>query len=919
MEQLLSTKLFIPTTRTKLVSRPRLIELINRGLNRKLTLISAPAGYGKTTLITEWVEQLRSAGPTDTVRKNIVAWLSLDESDNDLGRFLTYFIAALKHADGIETNLGNGAMSMLHSPQPAPTKSILTALINEIAEISSRVILILDDYHLIASPSIDDAINFFLEYLPPQFHLVISTRVDPNLPLSRLRVNGELNELRAINLRFDKTEAIEFLNQVMNLDLSKEDGAELESRTEGWIAGLQLAAISIRGSDDASQLIKAFTGSHHLILDYLIEEVLDHQSESMQNFLLKTSILNRMTGELCNAVTGQDNGQATLETLEANNLFIIPLDEKRCSFRYHPLFGDLLRQRLNQTQAEQLPILHRKAAEWYEQAESVDEAIAHALKAQDVEWAANLIEKTAESVWGRGEHTKLQRWLEMLPVDSVSIKPYLCIFDAWYLYANGYLDESERVLLSIEHILDISSDQSRESRQETQARYSKSERLKLTGRIAAIRAFLSRDRGDVPAIIQHAHKALEYLPERDLTWRSIVAIVLGDAHGLGGDMKAAYEARREAVKACKAAGNVYWLLAAGNALALTMRWKGMLEQVIDLSQRHMEIASEIGISATGAVGMSLAISGEAMAELNDLEGGSQRVKKGIELGERGKDLVAIGWGYLCLTRILYSSGDIAGVENIIWKVKTLAQEFDVPPWISYRMTTWQVRIWLAQGKLEDAVQWAHNRGLSPDGDLTYQNEREYITLARILLAQEQLGEANKLLQRLVETTEGREHTARTIEVLLLQTISMYKGGKIDQAMTAFEKAISLAEPCGFIQIFVDEGPLIAQLLYKAMALGVNQDYISRLLAAFPGHELDHTGTLHQEMFSAEMIEPLTDREIEVLSFIAEGLTNQEIASRLFISLNTVKVHARNIFQKLGTSNRTEAAVKAKALGILKSK
>jgi len=402
---LLQTKLYIPPARpdAQRVSRPRLIERLDAGIRRKLTLVSAPAGFGKTTLVSEWVQATGEVAPPIAI-----AWLSLDEGDNDPTRFLSYSIAALRT---IEANIAKGVLSALQSPQPPPAEDILTVLINEIAAIPGRILLVLDDYHLIEAQPIHDALTFLLRHLPPQMHLVIATREDPPLILARLRARGQLTELRAADLRFTSSEAAVFLNQVMNLDLSAEDIAALERRTEGWIAGLQLAAISMQGRKDATSLIESFTGSHRFVLDYLIEEVLNQQSESVQTFLLQTAILDRLAGSLCDALSGQDNGQAILESFERANLFIFSLDESRRWYRYHHLFADLLRQRLHQTQPEQLPILHRRASEWYEQNGFIDEATAHALRAEDIVRVANLIEEHVDALWGRGEHTKWQSWL----------------------------------------------------------------------------------------------------------------------------------------------------------------------------------------------------------------------------------------------------------------------------------------------------------------------------------------------------------------------------------------------------------------------------------------------------------------------------------------------------------------------------
>jgi LuxR family maltose regulon positive regulatory protein len=807
---------------------------------------------------------------------------------------------------------------MLQSPQPPPTEAVLTSLINDITAIPDRIILVLDDYQVLASSPVDDAITFLLEHFPPQMHLVITTRDDPQLHLARLRARGQLTELRASDLRFTSSEAADFLTQVMGLNLSKEDISALETRTEGWIAGLQLAAISMQGSKDATGFIKSFTGSHRFVLDYLIEEVLEQQSESVQNFLLQTSILNRVTGSLSDALTGQNTGQATLERLEHANLFIIPLDEERHWYRYHHLFADLLHQRLRQTQSDWVPTLHHRASEWYEQNGFVDEAIEHSLHADDSERAAHLIEGRVDDLWGRGEHSKLRRWLIKLPIDLVFSRPYICIYHAWYLYPSGQLDEAEQTLQAAEQASDSRTDDAPESSLIGWSQLPGSKRMKIQARAAAVRAFMDAYRGDVPGIIQHALQALEYLPEQDLTWRSIASMALADAYVYRGDTTAAYEARLEALKACKAAGDIYLIIVAKLKLAISLRSQGRLQRTTEICRQQVQFANEIGLSQTRAVGWLLAIWGEVLAELNDLNGAIVKAKKGVELTEGGGDLAMIGWSYMCLMRIIFSSRDIAGAEEIIKKMENVARESKVPPWFTNLMAAWQAQLWLIQEKLEAASQWAAERGLDTDGESRWQHEidffllRDYILYSRILIAQEQLDEATDLLQHLLKAAESGGRTSRAIEILILQALALHAGGDTARAMTPLERSLTLAEPGGFIRIFVDEGPPMETLI-KRMKVedGRIKEYVRKLLAAFADKESFPSDTRPQPL-----IEPLSNRELEVLHLIAEGLSNREIGLRLYLSPNTIKRHANNIYEKLGVHSRTEAVAKARILNIL---
>jgi LuxR family maltose regulon positive regulatory protein len=916
-------------------------------LDRKLTLVSAPAGFGKTTLVSEWAHEV--GAPLQ------VAWLSLDEGDNDLTRFLAYLIAALRT---IEASFGKGALIALQSPgiadatAPPPAEIVLTSLINEITALPGRIILVLDDYHLIEAQPVHDALAFLLEHLPPPpggLHLVIATREDPHLPLARLRARGQLTELRATDLRFTSSEAAEFLSGVMGLDLSAGDVAALERRTEGWIAGLQLAALalqgplSMQGRQDASSLIQSFTGSHRYVLDYLIEEVLEQQPEGIQTFLLQTAVLDRLTGPLCDAVrfghteapSTADNGQAILETLDRANLFIIPLDEERRWYRYHHLFVGLLRQRLRQTQPDRVPTLHLQASQWYQGNGFADEAVEHALRAEDFERAAGLLEDHAEAMWTRGEHAKLRRWLAGLPGDVVFRKPLLGVFHAWFLFAKGSPDAGEQYLQAAEQVLDSSSDRTPAAMLPEQDALSDSDRQKLRGRAAVIRAFMASYLGDVPAIIAHARQALQYLPKQDLTWRSTAAIALGDALGFKGDMAAAYQARLEAAEASAAAGSTVFSMLAYIKVAITTREQGQLQRTLEICQQQIQLAAKNGLSRGSVAGCLLAIWGEVLVELGDMEGALAQARRGVELAERGGDWSLFGWSCLCLLRVLFSAGETAGAQEMVQKMENMARESILPPWITNQMAAWQTQLWVAQEKLDAASEWVEARGLLSDGEpeplppMDYFALIEYVLLARILIAQRRLDGATRLLPGLLEAAEAGDRRTRVIEILNLQALAFQAGGHPTQAMTALERALTLAEPGGFVQIFVDEGAPMARLLHQAAAGGMMPDYAAKLLASFEttdgrrpttGPPLSASSVVHRPPASARvspaLVEPLSERELEVLQLVAEGLTNREIAARLFLSLNTVKAHTRNIYGKLGVNSRTQAVARARALGVL---
>ncbi len=914
LDSILVTKLYIPPARAELVRRPALIERLNVGLDRKLTLISAPAGFGKTTLVSEWVEGLQETGKRKSHPIKF-AWLSLDVEDNDPVRFLSYFIAAMNRNTEIGPEIGQSASSLLQSPQPPSTNTILTSLINEVVSAPVRIVFVIDDYHLIESEPIHQALVFLLDNLPPQFHLVIVTREDPQLSLSKLRASDQLTEIRAADLRFTSSEATEFLNRVMGLNLSAEDVEGLETRTEGWIAGLQLAAISIKGYSDASGHIKAFTGSHRLVLDYLIEEVLESQPASTKRFLLHTSILKRLTGSLCDAITGENDGQATLEALEHANLFINPLDEQRQWYRYHHLFADLLQRQLHLLQDNLACELHLRASRWYEQNELQMEAIEHALSGKDFERAADLIEQQAEAIWERGEHAKLLRWTNKIPKEILFTKPNLAIFLAWVQLETGEVHEAEMSLQAINQM--IHSYQV-EGSIGSQGESSHPKTSHLKSRILVMRAMIGFRQADVPGIIKHAREALESLPETDLSWRAIAAMALGDSQYIAGDMNAANRALSEAIRISREAGNIYIMIYASIKLAIILQYQCKLHQALAICRELMAYIEAHGLSESSMNGLLHAEWGEILWDLNDIDRALELVSRGIQLSEREIDLTNLSWTHLVLVKILYARREFSEGLRTISNLEKMVGEAQLPPWIVSRIAAWKAKIWLAQGNI-DAVQiWVHERQLQTNDDIQTTREVEYLVLARFLLSQGNLDEAVSLLERLLESAEAGGRVTRMIEMQLVLSLVLHEQGESEKAISVLKKSLALAQPEEHIRLFVNEGPVIAQLLNEALNYGIANAYIPRLLVAFSKTAPGEAISAHTQVDQSGMIEPLSEREIEVLQLIAKGLTNQEIASRLYLSLNTIKVHTRNIYGKLGANNRTQAVAKARALGLLSS-
>src|SRR5215210_2780794 len=904
----LATKLYAPLSQPGVVPRPRLTEWLNEGLHRKLTLISAPAGFGKTTLLSEWL-----AGCD-----RLAAWLSLEEGDNDLTRFVTYLVAALQT---IAANVGEGVLGVLRSPQPPPTESILAALLNETTTVPDDFVLVLDDYHVIDATLIDDALGFLIEHLPPRMHLVIATREDPHLPLARLRARGQLTELRASDLRFTLSEAAEFLEGVMSLDLSAEDIAALESRTEGWIAGLQLAALSMRGREDVAGFIRAFTGSHRFVLDYLVEEVLQRQPERIRSFLLQTSILDRLSGPLCDAVTVQEGSNALLEALERGNLFVVPLDDRRHWFRYHHLFADVLRARLMEEQPDRAPTLHRRASEWYERNGSPTDAIRHALAAEDFERAAGLVELAALEMLGSGQEETLFGWWEALPDELVRARPVLSVYYAFASLGHIGLEAAEARLQDAERWLDTTADTSEQPASSGEMVVVDEDGYRsLPGTIAVARAYIAGARGDVRGTVKHAQRAVDLLPEDAHLWRGAAAALLGIAYWTSGDLEAAHRSFVDGVAHQQMTGHIRFQIVGTYILADIRIAQGRLHEAVRTYERSLRLATEHGEPVWGTADLYVGLS-ELHRERDDLEAATELVMRSKELGEHfGLPEMRYRW-YVAMARIKEAQGDLDGALDLLDEAERQYVESpdpDVRP-----VAALKTRVLVTQGRLVEALGWVRERGLSVGDDLSYLREFEHITLASVLIArynrdraERSIHEAMELLELLLKAAEEGGRMGSVIEILVLQALAHEAQGDSPSALVPLERALALAEPEGYVRVFVDEGIPMARLLYEALSHEVGPDYVRRLLAAFPVAESEQTASSPMRGSNSELVEPLSEREREVLQLIAEGLTNQEVATRLYLSLHTVKVHARNIFTKLAVKNRAQAVARGRALGIL---
>jgi LuxR family maltose regulon positive regulatory protein len=882
----LVTKLYAPPPRPGAVPRPRLSARLDAGLRRRLTLVSAPAGSGKTTLVGAWVAGCGRRA----------AWLSLDAGDSDPARFLAHLVAALRT---VAPGTGAGVLAALQSPQPPPIAATLATLLNELATLPEDAVLVLDDYHLIDARPVDEALAFLVEHLPQTVHLVLATREDPPLPLARLRARGQLTELRAADLRFTAGEAADFLNQTMGLDLAAADVAALEARTEGWIAGLQLAALSLQGHGDAAGFIASFTGGHHFVLDYLVEEVLHRQPAGVQAFLLHTSILDRLCGPLCDAVLLDHAaaGQATLEYLARANLFLEPLDDERRWYRYHQLFADLLRRRLHQGGAspagdagrdrERASVeLHRRASQWHEDHGLELEAFRHAIAADDVERAERLLGERGMPRHTRVAATAALGWLASLPATVLDARPALRWRHAWLLLTTGQTAGVEKQLQAAEAAL-------RGTEADDATR-------NLVGQIAAARAVLALTRYQIDAMLAQAHRALDYLAPDNLAVRTSATWALGVGHQQQGDRAAAGRAFTDAIALGQAAGNRFTTILATKGLGDIQLADNRLHQAAETYRRVLHLLGDEPPPVAGEAHLGLA---RICYEWDDLDAAERHGRQALHLARQYGS--GIDRSVLCevlLARLRLARGDVAGAAALLARAAQSVRQHNFAQRLP-DVAAAQVATLLRQGNLAAAARLAEAHDLP-------------LVRAQVHLARGDAPAALAALAPVRRHAEARGWADERLAALALQALAHHAQGDRDDALCLLAEALALAEAGGVIRRFVDEGPPMARLLDAARAAGGAPAYLQRLLAAFSVAAAGRIAASPSRGTDSDVVEPLSAREREVLGLIAAGLTNQDVAARLYLSLHTVKVHARNIYAKLGVANRTQAAARGKALGIV---
>jgi LuxR family transcriptional regulator, maltose regulon positive regulatory protein len=907
---LLATKLYVPRLQPGFVARPRLVQALDEGLVGRLILVGAPAGFGKTALLACWAR--RGDRP--------VAWLSLDAGDNDPARFWRHAVAALDRArPGIAERVG----ALLGPPAPASFEGLVTALINELAAPPGQdeLLLVLDDYHLIDAQQVHEPIAFLLEHLPPGVHLVLASRADPALPLARLRAGGQLAELRADDLRFTAEEAAALLRETAGDVLPAAAVVALAARTEGWAAGLQLAALSLQGQADPTGFVAAFSGSHRYILDYLTDEVLDGQTDQVREFLLETSVLERLSGGLCDAVTGRTGGQVMLERVERANLFLVPLDEVRGWWRYHHLFADLLRARLlQQQQPGRVAALHRAAAAWCEEHGLADDAVRHALAAGDPAWAARLIERHFDEIFLSGERATLERWLGALPAGLIRSRPRLLLAQARLALLSGRLEAVDGLLDNAERAFADAADEPFEP----SAGKAASALVNVPAAIALEHALLAYLRGDAEGTARFASQALAKLGEGewmlDLWIRSMRAL----AELLRGRLAAAERAFAASIMAWWSADEPAMAASDCHLLGQVQRALGRLDAALDTYQQALEMTAPHGRPALPAAGVAYVGMAEVAYQRGELDASLRHVTEGIPLCRQLVYTQPLATGLAALAWIRQANGDPAGALEAMGEAGRVAPGPGVAGLLN-PVPAQRARLRLAQGEVAAAARWVEERGLGPDDDPGYPREPEYLVLARVLLAQDRPGPALTLLGRLHAAAAAQGRTGSVIEIQALQALALAAAGDGNAAVDALAQALMLGCSQGYVRVFADEGAPMAALLGRlvaaqkaddAAARGVPLGCLARLSRAFGEPPAAAGARQHAAAAVPGLVEQLTPRELEILALLAAGRSNQRIARELFVSLDTVKKHVTHLLGKLGAANRTEAVTRARELGLI---
>ena len=894
---LLTSKYRPPTPRPGTVARGRLADRRHAVCRSALTVVSAPAGFGKTTLLT----QLLAAASADGAA---VAWVALDRRDNDPAVFWTYLVTAIRTAiDGF----GSGALQLLAS-SPPPMEAVLATLLNDLDRLPTDLVLVLDDYHLVETPDVHGAMTFLLEHPPRQLHVVLATRADPPLPITQMRVRGQLAEVRAADLRFTPAEAAAYLNGTMALGLTDGDVAALEARTEGWIAALQLAALTLQGRDDASAFIAGFAGDDRYIVDYLAEEVLARQPAEIRDFLLQTAILERLTGPLCDAVTGRGGGTATLLALERANLFLVPLDDRRQWYRYHHLFADVLHIHLLDERPDLVSALHRRASTWFEANDDTAQAISHAQAGGDTARAADLMELALPAMARARREAEFGRWLRALPDDVLRTRPVLGVALAGVLAQVGDFGTIGARLDRIESELRLDDGTWPEQPPSDLIVVDQESFRSVPARIELYRAALALSSGDLNATIGHARRALSLAPADDALARAAAGALAGLASWASGDLPGAHAAYARSVAGLTSVGFLADVLGCTITLGDLERAQGQLGTALHTYRHALDLTAPAPGSAPlrGTADMHTGLAG-VLLERDDFAGAREELAASERLGRyNGLPQNEYRWRVV-MARLREAEGDLDGALALLDDAERV-YDGDYAPNVQ-PVPAMRARLRVRRGELALAAVWAEERQLSAADEAIYLREYEHCTLVRLLLARHrsepqgcELANALSLTDRVLAAAESGGRRATVIEALMLQALGHDAGRNRSAALTALHRAVTLAQPEGYVRLFTDEGPPIVALLEALRRRPTSPGYVNRLL--------EHVGD-PRPATPQHLVEPLTERELDVLRLLGGDLDGPDIARELSVSLNTVRTHTKNIYAKLGVSSRRAAVRQAR--------
>jgi LuxR family maltose regulon positive regulatory protein len=897
---LLATKFYVPPPGKYLVDRAHLLQKLDGCLQPgcRLTLLSAPPGFGKTTLTSAWVAHVSSM---QSQRLPHIAWLSLDDGDNDPAVFWTYVVSALQIA---QAGMGQQALNLLEAGSPPNLEGVLASLVNSLVELSNPFILILDDYHLIRIGEVHKSLSFLIAHMPPPFHVLLLSRTDPPLPLALLRGRGQLLEIRLADLRFSSEEAALYLNEGLKLALLPEAVTLLNTKTEGWAAGLQMAGISLQGRPDSTQFVQTFSGSDRHILDYLSDEILDRQPDEVRTFLLHTSVFERLSAPLCDAVLGESaDWRAFLERLEKANLFLIPLDNERIWFRYHHLFADLLRAKLAQSDPALTAVLQKRAAAWFEKNGMLEEAVFYTHAARDDDNLARLVEQNILPLIREGRIATLSRWRRLLPEGLVLSRPWLCILSGWLLVTRSEFEKAVSYLDRAEELL--------------RPGMPATETSEMWGILYSLRTPVLQNRGDMPGTIQTAHRAMEFLDPDEIVARSSADYALGQAYYASGDLVQAEQVWSEFAGHAVRAGirSIYAILNSVRSNLLAVR--GRLQEAIDLNRQTIDYMVANDVSRFFGSGAPYVNLGILTFQRDDLVEAAKAVDEGVRQNQGWGNLNTIALGLSHQARLRIADGDLDAAGACLRDAKQILQRFRPYFQVSNHYLACCVNYYLARNDIASAVNVVTENGLRNDDPLSFPREQDHITLSRVRIAQERYAEAEGLLGRLAQAAQAGGRFGRLIEILNLRALALRALGRGPEAIQALETSLALGQPEGYVRVFVDHGQPMAALLEMAAQRGIQAEYANRLLAAFPASSRQTPSSMNVQKGNLHLIEPLSAREIEVLRWIETGLSNKEIAQRLSISVRTVKYHTANIYSKLAVTSRSQAVAKAREIGLRK--